>query len=275
MTAPFQTLLLTGAAGTLGRHLAPGLLPLAERLVVSDLPLPLAQAALPPSAQALACDLADAAAVWRLLAGVQAIVHMGGISVEGPWEPILRANICGLHNLYEAARRQGVKRVVFASSNHVTGCYPRTQTVRAQDPPRPDGNYGLSKVFGESIARLYWDRFGIETVCLRIGTAAPTPPDRRALATWLSLPDLLRLITCALTAPEVGFLVAYGVSDNPRAWWDSRDAWQRIGYVPQDSAEPHAAEVGHIVFPPDTPMARLQGGSFLGLGPYDPEENPK
>jgi uronate dehydrogenase len=107
MTAPFQTLLLTGAAGTLGRHLAPGLLPLAERLVVSDLPLPLAQAALPPSAQAVPCDLADAAAVLRLLEGVDAVVHLGGVSVEGPWEPILQANICGLHHLYEAARRQG------------------------------------------------------------------------------------------------------------------------------------------------------------------------
>ena len=268
MTAPFQTLLLTGAAGTLGRHLAPGLLPLAERLVVSDLPLPLAQAALPPSAQALACDLADAAAVWRLLAGVQAIVHMGGISVEGPWEPILRANICGLHNLYEAARRQGVKRVVFASSNHVTGCYPRTQTVRAQDPPRPDGNYGLSKVFGESIARLYWDRFGIETVCLRIGTAEPEPQNRRALATWLSPRDLLRLVTCALTAPEVGFLVAYGISANTRRFYDTEAAWQRLGYLPQDNAEAFAARVEHLLLP-EGPQRALQGGTFLGIGPFD------
>jgi uronate dehydrogenase len=269
MTAPFQTLLLTGAAGTLGRHLAPGLLPLAERLVVSDLPLPLAQAALPPSAQAVPCDLADAAAVLALLQGVDAVVHLGGVAVEGPWDPILQANVRGLHHLYEAARRQGVKRVVFASSNHVTGCYPQAQTINPQrDAPRPDGNYGLSKMFGEGIASLYWDRHGIETVCLRIGTALPTPPDRRALATWLSLPDLLRLVTAALTAPKVGFLVAYGISANTRRFYDSADAWQKLGYAPQDNAEAFAPEVQHLL-QPEGPQRTLQGGSFMGIGPFD------
>lgn len=268
MNAPFQTLLLTGAAGFLGRQLAPGLLPWARCLRVSDLPGPLSRAALPPSAQAMPCDLADAASMRQLLAGVDAVVHLGGVAVEGPWEPILQANIHGLHNLYEAARRQGVKRIVFASSNHVTGCYPQVHTVHPQEPARPDGNYGLSKLLGEGMASLYWDRYGIETVCLRIGTATPTPPDRRALATWLSLPDLLRMVTCALTAPGVGFLVAYGISANTRRFYDTEAAWQRLGYVPQDNAETFAAQVEHLL-QPEGPQRTLQGGSFMGIGPFD------
>lgn len=269
MKPPFRCLLLTGAAGTLGRHLAPGLLPLAHQLRVSDLPGPLAHAALPAQAQAVPCDLADAAAVHQLLADVDAVVHLGGVSVEGPWDPILQSNVRGLHHLYEAARRQGVQRVVFASSNHVTGCYPQAQTVSPRDPPRPDGNYGLSKLFGEGIASLYWDRHGIETVCLRIGSALPAPPDRRGLATWLSLPDLLRLVCAALTQPGVGFLVAYGISANTRRFYDSDDAWARLGYVPQDDSEVFAPQVqGRLQ--PEGPQRELQGGAFLGVGPFDP-----
>ncbi len=268
MTTAFQTLLMTGAAGFVGRNLAPALLPLAARLRLSDLPAALAGATLPAGAEVVPCDLADAAAVHALLCGVDAVVHLGGVSVEGPFEPILQANIRGLHNLYEAARRQGVKRIVFASSNHVTGCYEQAQTISPQDPPRPDGNYGLSKLFGEGIASLYWDRFGIETVCLRIGSALPAPPDRRGLSTWISLPDLARLVYCALSAPQVGFLVAYGMSGNTRAFWQTQDAWARLGFVPQHNSESYAPQVEHLR-QPEGPMRQLQGGLFLGIGPFD------
>jgi uronate dehydrogenase len=268
MNPPIHTLLLTGAAGFLGRHLAPDLLGMAQHLRLSDLAAPLAQATLPAQAQRVACDLGDAAAVLDLLQGVDAVVHLGGVAVEGPWAPILQANICGLHNLYEAARRKGVKRVVFASSNHVTGCYPQAQTVNPTEPARPDGNYGLSKLFGEGIASLYWDRYGIESVCIRIGTATPTPPDRRALATWLSLPDLLRMVKASLTAPDVGFLVAYGISANTRRFYECAQAWQRLGYVPQDNAEDHAPQVEHLCLP-EGPQRDLQGGKFLAVGPFD------
>lgn len=268
MRATFRTLLLTGAAGNLGRTLAPGLLPLAQQLRVSDLAQPLAAADLPAAARRHPCDLADGRAVHAMLAGVDAVVHLGGMSLEGPWGPILQANVRGLHHLYEAARRQGVRRVVFASSNHVTGCYEQTQTVRPTDPPRPDGNYGLSKLFGEGIASLYWDRHGIESVCLRIGSALPRPLDRRGLATWLSLPDLLRLVTAALTAPGVGFLVAYGVSNNTRRFYDSQAAWQRLGYEPQDDAESYADQVEHLLHP-EGPQRTYQGGGFMGVGPFD------
>jgi uronate dehydrogenase len=269
MNPAFRTLLLTGAAGYLGRTLAPGLLPLTQRLRVSDLAVPLAAADLPAAAQRHPCDLADARAVHTLLAGVDAVVHLGGVAVEGPWDPILQANIRGLHHLYEAARRQGVKRVVFASSNHVTGCYEQAQTIRPTHPPRPDGNYGLSKLFGEGLASLYWDRFGIETVCLRIGTATPTPPDARALATWLSLPDLVRLVSASLTAPDVGCTIAWGMSANTRAFWRDDGTWARLGYQPQDDAEAHAPQVQHLL-QPEGPQRDLQGGAFLARGPYDP-----
>lgn len=271
---PINHLLLTGAAGMLGRVLATPLAAVCQRLTLSDLAGPLAKLDAPASLRRVPCELADAAAVHTLLEGVDAVVHLGGVAVEGPFEPILQANIRGLHNLYEAARRQGTKRIVFASSNHVTGCYEQGRRTRPDEPPRPDGNYGLSKLFGEGIASLYADRHGIQTVCLRIGTATADnrPPDRRALATWLSHADLARLVIASLTAPDVGFVVAYGISNNPRAWYDSAEAWARIGYQPQDSAEVFAEHVQHIVFPPESPMARYQGGSFMGIGPFNLEE---
>jgi len=261
--------LLTGAAGMLGRVLTAPLAAACARLTLSDLAGPLAQIESP--LRRVPCDLADGAAVHALLEGVDAVVHLGGVAVEGPFEPILQANIRGLHHLYEAARRQGTRRIVFASSNHVTGGYEQGRPTRPEDPPRPDGNYGLSKLFGEGIASLYADRHGVQTVALRIGTATPDdrPPDRRALATWLSHADLSRLVMAALTAPEVGFLVAYGISNNTRAWYRSAEAWARIGYAPQDDAERFAPEVQHLVFPEGSPMARYQGGSFMGIGPFD------
>ncbi len=263
---PLKSLLLTGAAGTLGRALASPLREACERLVLSDLAGPLAALGDP---SALPCDLADAAAVQRLLVGVDAVVHLGGVSVEGPFEPILQANIRGLFNLYEAARLAGTRRIVYASSNHVTGCYEQGRTISPDDPVRPDGYYGVSKLFGEGLAHMYFDRYGIETVCLRIGTAVPEPADRRELATWISLGDLARLVIASLRAPNVGCTIAYGMSGNPRGWWDTAAAWERLGFVPQDSSEPFAAKVQHITFDPETPMAQMQGGRFLGLGPYE------
>jgi uronate dehydrogenase len=260
-----RTVLLTGAAGTLGRALTAPLQAACERLILSDLAAPLAALGDP---RAVPCDLADGQAVHRLLDGVDAVVHLGGVSVEQPFHVVLPANIVGAFNLYEAARRRGVRRIVFASSNHVTGCYRQDQAVRTQDPPRPDGYYGLSKLYGEGLASMYFDRYGIETVCLRIGSATPAPVDRRMLSTWLSLADLARLVIAALSAPDVGFLVAYGTSNNARSWWDSAEAWARLGYVPQDDSEPFAAQVQHVLQAPG-PMRELQGGLFLGIGPFD------
>lgn len=266
MTATrFNRLLLTGAAGALGRVLRASLKPLATTLRVSDI------AAMDPAApgeEVVRCDLADAAGVDALLDGVDAVVHMGGISVEGPWEPILAANIIGLHNLYEAARRHGAKRVIFASSNHAIGFNPRTRRIDANDPVRPDGNYGVSKAFGEALSRFYWDRYGIETVCLRIGSSFPEPKDRRMLITWLSYDDMAELVRCALTAPKVEHTIVFGASNNRDSWWDNRHA-AHLGWQPKSSSEPFRARMEALPpVDPDDPAERFQGGGYVKMGPY-------
>ncbi len=264
-----DTLLLTGAAGTLGRLLAEPLRMRCRQLVISDLAGPLATLAPPHGAQAVACDLSAAAAARDLLRGVDAVVHLGGVSVEGPFEPILEANIRGTFNLYDAARRAGTRRIVYASSNHVTGCHPVGAQLDPADETRPDGHYGLSKLFGEGVARMHHDRYGIESVCLRIGTATPEPADRRALSTWISPRDLIALVIASLEAPQVGCLIAYGLSDNPRRWWNCDEAWARLGFRPQDSAEPWASRVESVPVPGGQIAQALQGGSFLSIGPFD------
>ena len=219
--------------------------------------------------EVVAARLEDAGAVLDLLAGVDAVVHLGGVSVEGPFEPILQANIVGVYNLYEAARRQGVRRIVFASSNHVTGFYRQDELVSPRDPMRPDGNYGVSKAFGELLSRFYFDRYGIETVCLRIGSSFPEPKDRRMLATYLSYDDLERLVVASLTAPVVGHSIVYGVSDNARTWWDNTRA-RHLGFRAQDSSEPFRASVEAAAPAPsgDDPATIYQGGAFVVRGPF-------
>src|SRR5258706_14249360 len=177
MTPPrrFERLLLTGAAGGLGKGLRERLKAHAHGLRVSDR-APLGDAA--PGEEVVRCELSDRAAVLRLVEGVDAVAHFGGISVETSFDPIVQSNIVGVFNLYEAVRRHGVKRVVFASSNHVVGFYKQTERLDADDPVRPDGLYGVSKCFGENLSRFYFDRHGVETVCLRIGSSLPAPDAR-------------------------------------------------------------------------------------------------
>jgi uronate dehydrogenase len=186
----YRRLLLTGAAGGLGQVLRQRLKPFARTLRVSDRE-PLGPAGANEEVQP--CDLADKASVHRLVEGVDAIAHFGGISVEAAFDPILQSNIVGDFNLYEAARKHGVKRVVFASSNHVTGYYKQSQKIDPDAPVRPDSLYGVSKCFGENLSRFYFDRYGIETACLRIGSSFPQVKDRRMLATYLSYDDLVEL----------------------------------------------------------------------------------
>jgi uronate dehydrogenase len=272
MTAPpdpaprFDRLLLTGAAGALGRVLRPRLKPLCATLRVSDL-APLEAAA--PGEEVVQVDLADKAGVIALLQGVRAVVHLGGISTEHAFETILPANIVGTYHVYEAARLAGTRRVVFASSNHVIGFYKQSETLTPQALPRPDTYYGLSKAFGENLAQFYFDRWGIESVSLRIGSSFPQPRSRRALSTWLSYDDLERLVRASLTAPVVGHTVIYGMSNNRSTWWDNRSA-SHIGYAPQDSSEPWRAQLEarepHIDL--TDPTAIHQGGIFVTQGPF-------
>ena len=261
-----EKLLMTGAAGGLGQALRGLLKANCSVLRLSDVK---AFGEAQMDEEIVLADLADAAAVGAMVKGVNAIVHLGGISVEGPFAPILQANILGVYNLYEAARKHGVKRVVFASSNHVTGFYRQDQTITADHPPRPDGMYGLSKAFGEDLSRFYFDRYGIETACVRIGSSFPEPKDRRMLATWLSFNDLHRLITACLTTPVLGHSIIFGMSDNAVTWWDNSRA-RHIGYVPQDSSDVFRDAVYARTTNPDlsNPVALYQGGGFVVAGPF-------
>ncbi|MES2152468.1 MAG: NAD(P)-dependent oxidoreductase [Pseudomonadota bacterium] len=265
MSKPFKRILLTGAAGGLGRILRDRISAWADVVRVSDL------ADLGPARageEVVQCDLADKGAVLALLEGVEAVLHFGGISVEAPFEPIMQANILGVANLYEAVHKAGTRRVIFASSNHTMGFYRTTDLVDADMPLRPDGMYGISKVFGESMSRYYYDRFGIETVCLRIGSSFPEPLNPRMMVTYFSYDDLVESLRCALMAPRVGHTIAFGVSDNPAKWWDDRKA-AHLGFVAKDSSTQFAAKFPDTGAYPaaDDIATTYQGGAFLLTGP--------
>lgn len=263
----FARLLLTGAAGGLGRQLRPRLAKLCDRLRLSDI-ADLGAAA--PGEELRPARLEDKAAVRALLEGVDAVVHLGGVSTEQSFEAVAGPNIHGAVHLYEAARVHGVKRIVFASSNHVTGFYRQDEVIGTGAPPKPDGFYGLSKAFGENLGRFYWDRWGIETVALRIGSSFAEPKDRRMLATWLSFDDLERLVVAALTAPIVGFSIVYGMSDNRATFWDNTGA-RHLGFRPQDSSDAFraAVEARQPRIDSTDPAAIYQGGAFVKQGPCD------
>lgn len=263
--APLNRLLLTGAAGALGRVLRLRLQAMARVLRLSDM-ADLGTAA--PHEELVRCDLGDFAAMQALLQGVDAVVHLGGVSVEGPFAPILNANIVGMHNLYEAARIHGTRRIIFASSNHVVGFYKQSERLDASVLPRPDGNYGLSKAFGEQLSRFYFDRYGIETVCIRIGSSFPKPVDRRMLMSWLSYDDLTHLVQASLFTANVGHTIVFGASDNRNTWWDNRLA-SHLNWTPKDSSEAFRAEVEAApAVAADDPLLIYQGGRFVAQGPF-------
>ena len=262
----FGRILLTGAAGNLGRELRTRLRAYCDVLRVSDM-AELGSAG--PGEEVRRVALEDKAAVDELLRDVDVVVHLGGVSTEKPFEEVLHANIAGTFHVYEGARRHGARRIVFASSNHVTGFYRQSETIRPDQPVRPDSYYGLSKAYGENLAQFYWDRHGIETVSLRIGSSFPEPVDRRMLASWLSYDDLERLVMSALSAPVVGHSIIYGMSDNAYTWWDNTPA-RHIGYQPQDSSDRFRAAIEQRQAPinPHDPVAQFQGGGYVKLGPY-------
>lgn len=255
-----RRILLTGASGTLGRFLAPLLSSRYGSLLMTDIadfPDPL-----PPGARFERADLCDAAAIARLAEGMDAIVHFGGINTEKSFETILSANIVGVANVFEAARQAGA-RVVFASSNHTVGFYERGQTLAVTDPGRPDGFYGLSKLYGEMLGRLYFDKHGVESVHLRIGSCLSRPTEPRHLSTWLSYPDLERLVCRAVEADDPGVAAVWGISANTRSWWRGDDAG-RIGYCPADNAETYADSLSPAA--DDAVSARYQGSAICAKG---------
>lgn len=267
MTPPAKPVLLTGASGNLGRHLAKSLGALGWKLRLTDItPFP---DPLPEGAAFVKADLNEGLAIVRQAEGCGAILHFGGVSVERPFEEVIGPNLRGAYHIYEAARREGA-RVVFASSNHSIGFHERprggelgNQTKLAFDDDfRPDGYYGLSKAYTELMGRMYWDKHGVENVNLRIGSCFPKPVDRRMLSTWLSYADLTRLVERCIGAERTGHAVIWACSGNPASWW-GEDHRARIGWAPQDSAEPFRAEVEHITADPVT--ERYQGGGYTAI----------
>jgi uronate dehydrogenase len=255
-----QRVLITGASGGIGGRLRQLLRGVYPTIRLSDLKPP---ADLRSDEEFVPAELSDLAAVERAVQGMEGIVHLGGMSVESDWETILRSNIVGMRNLLEAARTQGVKRVVFASSNHAVGMYPRRRKIGADVTVRPDSRYGVSKAFGEAIGALYADKHGIGVLCIRIGNVDDKPVDKRRLSIWVHPEDLTQLIRIGLDHPAIGFEVVYGASDNERSWWDNDDAY-RLGYRPKHRAEDHrdAALEAQNRLPADPVGDYFQGGTF-------------
>ena len=260
MPRPYVSrLVVTGAAGQIGTFLAGRLDHLADIIVRSDLD----DVQVAGNEVSHPADLTDLASLRALLRGGGDVLHFGGQSVEAHFERICEANLIGTYNLYEAARLEGVRRILFASSNHAIGFHSRRTRLDAESPVRPDSLYGVSKVYGEALASLYFDKFGIETLNLRIGSCLPEPGDRRHMATWLSIDDMVRLIERMVGAPEVGFATVYGASDNDESWWDNAKT-AFLGWNPQDNSEAfrEKVEARETVPNPQGPYIRYQGGVF-------------
>jgi uronate dehydrogenase len=248
-----MTVLLTGAAGRIGTALRTRLPELGWELRCFDrVPVP----------GGITGDLQSAADLDAAMTGAEAVIHLAGVPTEAPWPTIRDANIDGLVQLFEAARRHGVRRIVYASSNHATGFTPITPGLTTDRPPQPDTLYGVSKVFGEALARYYVDRYGLQVACLRIGTFADEPNDMRALSTWLSPDDCARLVDAGLRAPDLDYAVVWGISANTRRTW-SLDSARALGYQPQDDAEAYA---GRLDAPQPDPSDGFVGGGFTSPG---------
>jgi len=232
-----KTVLITGAAGDIGTHLHRELAGKYKLRLSDKRPLK------PPKGQTFVkADVSKMADALRITKGVDAIVHLGGYSVEGPWTSILQANIIGCYNVFEAARRNGVRRILFPTSNHAVGFYRRDQTIDHRVYIKPDSRYGVSKVFGEALGSLYADKYGMEIFMMRIGNVNLRPIDKRRLSIWFSPRDLAQLVSIGIDHPDIKFEIVYGISRNTRAWYDNSNAF-RLGYHPQDDSEVYAAEV--------------------------------
>ncbi len=210
-------------------------------------------------------DLRDPTVVDRLLQGVEVLIHLAGTSVERPLPEIIENNLVGLHQVYEGARRNGVRRIVFASSNHAFGMHSVSDKLKLDAPFRPDGFYGLSKVWGEAMARMYWDKHGIEGISMRIGTAMGKPPENfRHLSTWFGTEDLVDLMIRCIEVPNIGYMAVWGVSNNTRSYWDNAGA-EELGFRPRQNSEDFVAEILSQPNPLDPIARQFQGGGFVTI----------
>lgn len=262
-----RKILITGAAGGLGKIARKGLEGWADKVLLSDI-VDIDDCA--AHEEFVKCPLGDLAAVTDLLDGVDGVVHLGGMSVENTFETILDSNLRGTYNLFEAARKTGSPRILFASSNHAIGFHTRETKLDGDSKQKPDSLYGVSKCFGENLASYYFDKFGVESVSVRIGSCFPKPADRRMMATWLSPDDFIALVKAIFEAPRTGAAMVYGVSDNRECWWDNTHA-RFLGWRPKDSSEQFRAEIEAQPYDltPDHPAVKYQGGGFAAAGHFE------
>ena len=256
-----KKIVLTGAAGKLGGYLRKSLSDMADTLVSTDLADDVGT--LFKGETYIKADLADLSAVSDMMQGADMVVHFGAIGDEAPFDDILSSNIVGAYNIWEAAYRNKVRRVVYASSIHAVGMYPKTEFIGTDVPHRPDTFYGLSKCFAEDLGRLYWEKRGVESVCMRILSCNPGVTNARAVGSWLSYEDLAHLVERAIDTPVTGFTVVYGVSNNDRAPVDNTLA-NYLGYRPRDNGEVFAKKIFAADPPmdPQNPSDMCQGGPF-------------
>ncbi len=255
-----KKLVLTGAAGRLGSYLREPLSQMCEELVSTDIAEDIGK--LYPGESYVQADLADFDAVHAVLEGAEMVVHFGAIVDEKPFEELLGPNFIGSYNVWEAGYRQGVRRVVYASSIHAVGMHKKRDFIGIDAPHRPDTFYGLAKCFTEDLGSMYWDKRQMESVHLRILSCAQVN-NVRALGSWLSYDDLIQLVQRAVETPSVGFSIIYGVSNNDRAPVDNAKA-SFLGYRPKDNAEQFAEKILAETPAPDLndPAEMLQGGPF-------------
>lgn len=263
MAPKLKKIVLTGAAGRLGSYLREPLSKLCDALVSTDIkdqPGTLYQ-----GETYVQADLADFAAMDALIEGAEMVVHMGAFVDEGPFEQLLGPNFVGSYNVWEAASRHGVRRVVYGSSIHAVGMYPKNEFIDTEVAHRPDTFYGLAKCFTEDLGRMYWEKRGLESVHMRILSCAQVN-NARALGSWLSYDDLIQLVTRCIETPVTGFAIIYGVSNNDRAPVDNSKA-SFLGYRPQDNAEQFAEEVlaAEPAMDPQDPNHMCHGGPFAGV----------
>ena len=258
-----KKLVLTGAAGRLGSYLREPLSKMCDELVSSDIVADIGT--LYPGERYQRADLAKYDEIHALLDGATMVVHFGAICDEAPFETLLGPNFIGAYNVWEAAHKHGLRRVVYASSIHAVGMHKRQDFIGIDAPHRPDTFYGLAKCFAEDLASLYWDKNGLEAVCLRILSAAQVT-NARALGTWLSYDDLIQLVTRAIDTLTTGFSVVYGVSNNDRVPVDNSKA-SFLGYRPKDNAEQFAEHILAEAPTPDTNDAAqmYHGGPFASV----------
>jgi uronate dehydrogenase len=253
-----KRILMTGATGEVAGYLRPMLRRRYDEVVLSSRS---DVEALEPGESFRRADLSDRAALARAVQGVDGIIHLGGMPVEADWDTILATNIVGIHTLYEVAREAGVRRIVFASSVHAIGFWPRHRHIGVDDRARPDTRYGLSKVFGEGLSSLYADKFGLRTLSVRIGACTPRPKNLRHLSIWLHPEDLFQLCTIGLEHPEIHNQIVFGASDNVRGFWDNGEAF-RLGYRPSHKGEDYSLEALADETEADPVGDLFQGGVF-------------